>query len=128
MPHLVLQYSANLGSPIDLAGLFRELHDRLSAVADVAIGNFKSRAQRQSDVLVGDGSPANAFVHLDISLLTRPAEARAAIAEAALQVLKSRLAPALAGLDTHLTVHVHDLDPKVYRKAVVGPSAAQVKP
>ncbi len=33
MPHLVLHYSANIGKPVDFTGLFRVLHDRLSAVA-----------------------------------------------------------------------------------------------
>ncbi len=122
MPHLVLHYSANLTPPLDFTRLFGELHRRLAAVANTSIANFKSRAEKQSDFLVGDGAPANAFVHLEISLLTRSPAERAAIAEAALQVLTSSLAVALDGLDTHVTVHVHDLDPEVYRKVVIAKS------
>lgn len=123
MPHLVLHYSANLGPQLDLARLFGELHRRLAAVANTSIANFKSRGERQSDFVVGDGSPRNAFVHLEISLLTRPPDQRAAIAEAALQVLTASLAVALDGLDAQVTVHVHDLDPQVYRKATIASKA-----
>lgn len=119
MPHLVLHYSANLKPPLDFTRLFGELHRRLSAVANTSIANFKSRAEKQSDFVVGDGAPANAFVHLEISLLARPPAERTAIAEAALQMLTSSLAASLDGLDTHVTVHVHDLDPQVYRKVVI---------
>lgn len=123
MPHLVLHYSANLKPPLDFVRLFGELHRRLSAVANTSIANFKSRAEKQGDFLVGDGSPANAFVHLEISLLARPVAERATIAETALEVLTSSLAVSLGGLDTHVTVHVHDLDPEVYRKVVIAKSA-----
>ncbi len=119
MPHLVLHYSANLGPQLDFARLFGELHRRLSEVANTSIANFKSRAEKQSDFVVGDGAPVNAFVHLEISLLARPPGERAAIAEAALQVLTASLAVALDGLDAHVTVHVHELDPQVYRKVVI---------
>lgn len=123
MPHLILHYSANLGRPVDFARLFGELHRRLAAVAGTSVSNFKSRAERQSDFVVGDGAPRNAFVHLEISLLARPPGERAAIAEAALQVLATSLAAALDGLDAHVTVHVHELDPQVYRKAVIASDA-----
>jgi len=128
MPHLVLQFSDNLRQPVDARSLFRALHERLSVIAGLAIANFKSRVQPQGDALVGEGAPGNAFVHLDISLLTRPPETRAALAEAALQVLHSRLGPALAGLDAQVTVYVHDLDPRAYRKLALAPSAATGAP
>lgn len=124
MPHLVLHYSANLKGPADFAATFRALHERLSAVAGTSISNFKSRAQRQDDAVVGDGAATNAFVHLDVAVLARPQKERAAIAEAALDVLKTNLMSSLDDLDTHVTVHVSELDPEVYRKAVIARAKA----
>jgi 5-carboxymethyl-2-hydroxymuconate isomerase len=127
VPHIVLRYSGNISQAIDLRGLFLALHERLSRVGDVSMSHFKSRAQRYEETVIGDGAAGRAFIHLDISLLTRPPDVRSAIADAALAVLTTRLSSALAGLTADVTVHVHDLDPNIYRKAVIAPQAAALR-
>ena len=125
MPHLVLQCSDGLRERIDAQRLFEQLHEQLSVIAGLAISNFKSRVQPQSDSRVVEGASTSVFVHLDIALLTRPPETRAALAEAALRILQSGLGPAIAGLDAQLTVYVHDLDPQAYRKVTVARAGAE---
>jgi 5-carboxymethyl-2-hydroxymuconate isomerase len=69
MPHLVLEYSASIDCPPDLPVLFARLHEVLAETGGIRRDNCKSRARPADPFLVGSGSEADAFVHLDIRFL-----------------------------------------------------------
>ena len=68
MPHLTLEYSANVPE-LDFVALFAELHAILSELGGVRVQNLKSRVVRTDAYYVGEGQPENAFVHLNVALL-----------------------------------------------------------
>ena len=69
MPHLVLEYSANVDCPPDLPVLFGWFHEVLAETGGIRHDNCESRARPADPFLVGSGSESDAFVHLDIRFL-----------------------------------------------------------
>jgi 5-carboxymethyl-2-hydroxymuconate isomerase len=117
MPHLVLQYSANIDPPPEVQELFGELHRTISELTGVDVAKFKSRAIGCDNFLVGDGSPANGFAHLDVRLLGgRPIELKRQVADAALAILQTHFARAARALDLQITVDLLDVEADTYRK------------
>jgi 5-carboxymethyl-2-hydroxymuconate isomerase len=114
MPHLILEYSANLAAP-DLPALFAGLHEALATLG-IALDDCKSRAYCCDAYRVGTGAPERAFAHLTLALLDRrPLETQRMAGELALQ----RLQDAFAGtaLDCDLTVEVREIRSGCYFKA-----------
>ncbi len=65
MPHLIYEYTDNLGAEADIPGLLRKASQVLIDQNGVfPIGGIRVRAQRLSDYVIADGShPDDAFVH-----------------------------------------------------------------
>jgi len=66
MPHVIVEYSANIEADITPQRLVEEIHAAAitSGIAEpVAV---RTRLMRREVYRVGDGSPENAFVHIDI--------------------------------------------------------------
>jgi 5-carboxymethyl-2-hydroxymuconate isomerase len=104
VPHLTLEYSANLTTPDDLQGVFEALHEALANLG-VGLDDCKSRAYRCESYRVGTGAPERAFVHLTLAMLDRrPEETRAAAGELALAILEDAFA--VTSHDCDVTVEV----------------------
>lgn len=116
MPHLRLEYTANVPQKVDFRALLAELQHTMSEVGNIPIGNFKGRAYRLDDYCMADGASGKSFVHLDVQLLEgRPVELKQKIGEALMGVLKARYAAALAhGLE--LSVELRDIQKATYLK------------
>jgi 5-carboxymethyl-2-hydroxymuconate isomerase len=118
MPHLILEYSANLAEPAGLQGIFASLHTALASLG-IALDDCKSRAYRCESYRVGTGTPARAFVHLTLALLdSRAPEIRTTAGERALQILRDAFA---TEHDCDVTVEVRPMRSDGYFKAR-GPS------
>jgi 5-carboxymethyl-2-hydroxymuconate isomerase len=116
MPHLTLEYSANLTEP-DLPDLFAALHEVLATLG-FALDDCKSRAHRCRSYRVGSGAPERAFAHLTLAILDRRApETQRAAGELALRWLQEAFAS--TGLDCDLTVEVREMRAGNYFKARV---------
>ena len=66
MPHVIVEYSANIEAEITPQRLVEEIHAAAitSGIAEpVAV---RTRLMRREVYRVGDGAPENAFVHIDI--------------------------------------------------------------
>jgi 5-carboxymethyl-2-hydroxymuconate isomerase len=64
MPHLTIEYSANLEAAIDLRQLVGTLHAAALKTGIFPLGGIRSRAERRDLYLIADGHPENAFIHL----------------------------------------------------------------
>jgi 5-carboxymethyl-2-hydroxymuconate isomerase len=68
MPHIIVEYSANLVDAADLQRLFMSFHEALAQLG-VEIEDCKSRAYRCDVYRVGAGAPARAFFHITLAVL-----------------------------------------------------------
>ena len=62
MPHITVEYSANLDAVIDISALLQAVHGAALATGMVEIGGLRTRAERREQYVIADGKPANAFV------------------------------------------------------------------
>ena len=66
MPHVIVEYSANIEAEITPQRLVEEIHGAAIASGIAEPVAVRTRLKRREHFRVGDGSPENAFVHIDI--------------------------------------------------------------
>jgi 5-carboxymethyl-2-hydroxymuconate isomerase len=68
MPHIVIEYSANLENRIGLAELVRKAHEAALATGVFEVGGLRTRCARRDVYRVADGHPDNAFVAVNVRI------------------------------------------------------------
>lgn len=117
MPHVVLEYSANVLETVDHTALFGELHQAVLELQAFPQLDIKSRAMRCTDYYMGDGSPEAAFVHLRFSLLAgRDISVRQRLVQTCMRVLTAYFAGSIAQLQCQVTVELREMDRATYAK------------
>ena len=64
MPHLIVEYSANLEHEVDIPHLVSAIHAAALDTGVFPIGGIRTRAVRREIYQVADGHPDNGFIHL----------------------------------------------------------------
>jgi 5-carboxymethyl-2-hydroxymuconate isomerase len=117
MPHLTLEYTANLQDRAPTPELLTSVHRVLERLGGIKIENCKSRWRKVEDWTVGEGQAPSAFVHLDLRFLEgRSEETKRAIGAATLEVLRAHFQPPDPEADLQITVEVQDIRSVVYFK------------
>jgi 5-carboxymethyl-2-hydroxymuconate isomerase len=115
MPHLCLEYSANVVDEVEHIALFKELHEIMALASDVQA--IKSRAVKQELFFIGDGSEERAFIHLSVCLLAgRSVELKSELSRKLHASLKGLFPKTRAKCRCDFTVSIEDMDPAVYTK------------
>ena len=68
MPHLILEYSANLEEQIDVKDLVRTVHDAALKTGVFPEAGTRTRAAKRMDYEIADRHPDNGFVHLTLRI------------------------------------------------------------
>lgn len=120
MPHIIVEYSANLDGHLDVQRLVDDLHQVVadSGVAEVAA--IRTRAKRRDTYRIADGDPKNAFVHVVMRLrIGRSEEVRAQLAEMLLAAIDRHLQRAYAAHPLAITVEMEEIDNITARKNTI---------
>jgi len=118
MPHLVLEYSANVPDEPDFDIVLRRLHEAMTTAGPFDLANVKSRAVRHERFRVADGAPDRAFVHLTVSVLAgRDGAALRSTAEALLAVLRESFPRARAERRCDLILEIREMRRDLYSKS-----------
>ncbi|KAF0114820.1 MAG: 5-carboxymethyl-2-hydroxymuconate isomerase [Rhodobacteraceae bacterium] len=118
MPHIQIDYSANLEHRLDVAGLCRVLRDAAVATGILPLAGIRVRAIRADHVVIADGSPDHAY--LDISVRLRGGRTDAAKAEATALIFaeaEAFCAEVMATSSFMLSMEMRDIDPGLSPKA-----------
>lgn len=117
MPHLYVEYSANLQPALPEAALLEQLnhavcsHPTITDEADV-----KSRIRADQTYRIGLDSTGRAYVHVELRLMAgRSAEVKKALSDAIAQVLRTAV-PEVPGLEIQLSADIVDMDKGSYFK------------
>ncbi len=117
MPHLTLEYTANL--TLDPAAALAAINAAAFDSGLFGEADIKSRALRLADFRTGIEAAERAYAHVRIALLGgRPPSERKELADAVLAALTATLA-APPGHELQFSVETVDLDRASYAKAVV---------
>jgi len=108
MPHLTLEYTANLEFDIQL--LLTRLHEELVATGAVNLKGIKSRAICHTDYRIADGDPNYAFVHVNLLIREgRPLEIQKEAAQRVMEVLKTTFGQRFESGHLSLSVDIKEM-------------------
>jgi 5-carboxymethyl-2-hydroxymuconate isomerase len=117
MPQISVEYSAELAAFFDRRSFALALHAEGSRLAGSDLGDYKTRFRDVAEVVVGEGSPCEAMVHVVVELLPgRPADLRRELGELTLSLALRHIDPPRE-FRTQVTVDVRELSS--YHKAVL---------
>ncbi len=68
MPHILVEYSANLDSDIEIAALISTLHEAAGKTGVFPLGGTRTRAARREVYAIADDHPDNAFIDVQLSI------------------------------------------------------------
>ncbi|WP_257305231.1 5-carboxymethyl-2-hydroxymuconate Delta-isomerase [Geothrix campi] len=121
MPHCILETSNNLLDHPDWVDLLRKINRALVATGLFTSADIKSRAIQHDHFVIGDGAADQAFVTLNVQILSgRTDEVKAQISEALLQELARAFPRSAEGMRLNLTVQISDLHRASYRRQTSG--------
>jgi 5-carboxymethyl-2-hydroxymuconate isomerase len=112
VPHLLIEYSANLDPDIQISALVDRLHAAAIATGVFPVGGARTRAMRRDVYRVADGDPANAFVHLTMRVgHGRSVETRRTAAAAIFRALCDYLQPIYGRTPLAISAEMQEIDP-----------------
>ena len=111
MPHLIIEYSANLDADLEIGDLAHTIHKSALATGVFPIGGCRTRVARRDVYVIGDGHPDNRFVHVQARIgAGRNAETRQKVAEQIFEALKQVTAEVFAKRPLGLTLEIVEID------------------
>ncbi len=112
MPHIVVEYSANLRDRIDLQALLDVLHAAAIGTGVFPPGGTRTRAAERSRYRIADGHPDNGFVHVAMTIgAGRDAPTKQRAAQAVFDALVEQLEPLYRRAPLGLSLELRESDP-----------------
>ena len=110
MPHIVIEYSANLDAQLDIRDLVRVTHEAFRATGVFPRVAIRTRAARRGVYLM-DENPGNAFVAIVAHIAPgRPQALRHSIGQAIFNKVESFLKPLQDATPLSLTFEMHEIE------------------
>jgi 5-carboxymethyl-2-hydroxymuconate isomerase len=111
MPHLTVEYSANLEEKADLDGLCRAIHKAILESGLFEIGAVRVRAFPARHVAIADLKPENGFADISFRIgKGRSADDKKRAGEAIFAAASDVLAPLLATPHFALSLEIREID------------------
>ena len=113
MPHLIIEYSANLEADIAFAELVRALHETAMGIDALPPGGMRTRAARRDNYRVADSHPANGFINVTLRMAAgRPPASRRIIGEKLFDRLRSFTRSAYEKRPLALSFEIQEINPE----------------
>ncbi len=112
MPHLILEYSANLDDVLDMQALVHTVHEAALNTGVFPKGGCRTRAARREAYEIADGHPDNGFVHLTARIgAGRPVELRQEAGNAIFAALTAALEDVFAAQPIGISFEIAEINP-----------------
>jgi 5-carboxymethyl-2-hydroxymuconate isomerase len=113
MPHLTIEYSANIEAEVPPQRMLEEFHRTAIEIGIAEPVGVRTRLERRDHYRVGDDGNDNAFVHIVARMRSgRTAEQKNALLEALMDRANKTLAPAFDARGVALSIEVQEIDPE----------------
>jgi 5-carboxymethyl-2-hydroxymuconate isomerase len=110
MPHIIVEYSANLDKSMDVPGLLNALHQAMIDSGHAPLEGIRTRAERREHYCVADRNPDNAFVHIIVRMREgRPKEAYQKVADMLMAAAEKSLDATLKKHPMQLALEMHEI-------------------
>ncbi len=111
MPHVIVEYSANLEEDVSARDLIDRVHATILETGVFPIGGVRTRAERRDVYRVADGDPSNAFCAILIRIgRGRDEETRRRVSKEVLATLADVTAEAFRKRGLSLSVEIQEID------------------
>jgi len=112
MPHVIVEYSANIEDKIRVPQLLATLHDAMDQTRVAELAGLRTRAERRDDFRIADNHPTNGFVAITVRVAQgRTLETRKMVLDAVTAAANKHLETVFATTPLALSVEVHEIDP-----------------
>jgi len=113
MPHLIMEYSENLTSSLNIQALLRALHSTAEASGLFQAATIRTRGVPCVNYVVGEGTEHDAFIHLEARIRPgRTDELQWKLVQSLMSTLRDAVAEAQSsGLRIGLTVEATLISP-----------------
>lgn len=111
MPHIVIEYSANLEDELAPMRLVEALHAAALETGVFPLAGLRTRAVRREHYLVADGDPGHIFIAVTVRIgQGRDAATRLRVAETLMAVLERETAATFQRRGLALSLDVSEID------------------
>lgn len=111
MPHLHIEYSANLEGVVDMAGLCQAVRGAAVLIDTFPLAGIRVRATCVDHVAMADGDPKHGFIDLVVRLREgRSDDVKRAALTRIFAALSGFVAPAMASHSIALSAEMRDID------------------
>ncbi|KFX29871.1 5-carboxymethyl-2-hydroxymuconate Delta-isomerase [Ralstonia solanacearum] len=112
MPHLIIEYTANVEADARIPDMMRVLNDVVIAYADVfPIGGIRTRALRLEQYRMADGAEDDAFIHVTFRIKAgRPRPVTQRVCADLFRALRGHLAEVFARRYLGLTLELDEFN------------------
>lgn len=112
MPHLWVEYSANLDAHLSIYDFLHDVHADVVADGVFPLAGLRTRAIRVDHYVIADGHLDNAFVHLVLRTLPgRDPTSKQASTDRLFQAVVQRLAPLSERMPLAISMHIEESEP-----------------
>lgn len=118
MPHLTVDYSANMEDRVDMPGLCDVLRRAAIETGVLPMAGVRVRAIRADHVSIADGDPQHGYIDIALRLRGgRDLETRKAATAQVFAAAEEFLAPSMARHSIALSFEMRDIDPALSPKS-----------
>lgn len=118
MPHITLEYSANLESALDMHGLCTALKNAAAATGIFPPAGIRVRAIQCAHSVIADGDPRHGFIDISVRLRAgRSDDARTKATDTIFATAEEFTAAHMASNPFMLSLELREIDPQMSRKA-----------
>jgi 5-carboxymethyl-2-hydroxymuconate isomerase len=111
MPHLHIDYSANLESVVDMGALCEAIRAVTAEIDTFPLAGIRVRATRVDHVSMADGDPKHGFIDLSVRLRQgRPHDVKQDAIARIFATLKDVVAPAMETHSIVISAEMRDID------------------
>lgn len=117
MPHITLEYSANLDDALDMHALCVALKDAATDTGVFPTAGIRVRAKKVDHVVIADGDPRHDFIDITVRLAAgRTEEAKTRATDALFATARDFTAAHMAAHPFMLSLELREIDPTFSRK------------
>ena len=118
MPHLIVDYSANLEAEIDMSAFCDHLRKAAVEIDAFPSAGVRVRAVPAPHYSIADGNPRHGYIDISIRLRAgRPMDVKKAATQTIFDAAEAFLAPVMARRPLALSLEMRDIDPDLSPKA-----------
>lgn len=114
MPHIFVEYSANLEAHVDMRELLGVIHADALETGVFPLGGIRVRAAPRDLYIIADGNPDNCFVHITLLIGTgRTPEVKKAACDKIFKAVCDHLAEVFEGHPLAISLTLNELNPEL---------------